>query len=61
MRSWGLSSPLHLCKQNEKKKKEERGEGGGGWGRGGRDRKAPLKRKKLKILKGCEGVPPEGI
>lgn len=44
-----------------KKKKEERGEGGGGWGRGGRDRKAPLKRKKLKILKGSEGVTPEGI
>lgn len=23
MRSWGLSPPLHLCKQNEKKKKKE--------------------------------------
>lgn len=51
MKSWGPPSPLPSCKQN-KKERERRG----GKKEEEEDRKAPLMRKNLAILKGNKGV-----
>lgn len=51
VKSWGPTSPLPCCKQNEKERERREGKK-----EEEEDRKAPLMRKKLAILKGSKGV-----
>ena len=51
VKSWGPPSPLPSCKQNEKERERREGKK-----EEEEDRKAPLMRKNLAILKGNKGV-----